>query len=295
MFANIGPSGSVDFITYNFNNTNECKADMFREPRFRQAMAIMIDRDALVQAAVGGLGFPAKDWNSTASAPFDAATLEPFEYDPERGVELLGSIGFTDLNRDGILTNPDTGCTVEFDLQFNSGNERRGQQALVISQTMAPYGVQVNVREVDVSIWVDSIVGDLDYDETGERTADYDAQIWGLAGGDIDNPSFDNGLRINTNLNSWNKSATDVEAWEILMDQLTVQMNETLDLDARVALYNERAELMRRYLPMTPLISPAFHFYTNLGNTWPQDALDANSIESPYRPGGFRTHLTKAD
>ena len=56
-----------------------------------------------------------------------------------------------------------------------------------------------------------------------------------------------------------------------------------------------RYGVMREYLPMTPLISPAFHFYTNLDNNWPEEALDANSIQSPYNPGAFRPHLTKAD
>ena len=295
LFANIGPDTLVDFITYNFNNSDECKREMFRRQAFRQAISIMIDREALVQAALGGLGFPAKDWNSGAAAPFGGATLDPIPHDPEQGIELLRSIGFTELDQDGVLTNPETGCRVEFDLQFNSGNNRRGQEAVVISQTLAPYGVQVNPREVAVEIWQGAIVGDLDYDTTGERTVDYDAQIWGLAGGDVDNPSFPNGLRINTNLNAWNKSRTNVESWELLMDRLTVEMSETLDLEERVAVYNERAELMRQYLPITPLISPAFHFYTELENTWPLEALDANAIESPYRPGAFRENLMNLD
>ncbi len=290
--ANIGPDTLVDFITYNFNKDDPCKGPMLRNPSFRQAIAIMVDRDALVQAALGGLGFPAKDWNSAAAKPFDAPNLDPFEFNPEAGVALLRSIGFTELGADGVLVNPENGCRAEFDLQFNSGNERRAQEALVISQTVAPYGVKINPREVSVDIWADSIVGDLDYDETGVRTVDYDAQIWGLAGGDVDNPAFQNGLRLNTNLNAWNKSKVDVEPWEILIDRLTVKMNETLDLDARVAVYNERAEIMREYLPMTPLISPAFHIYTNMGNVWAVDKLDANSVESPYRPGGFRQNLT---
>ena len=76
------------------------------------------------------------------------------------------------------------------------------------------------------------------------------------------------------------------------MDRLSRRMDRTLDLDERVAIYNERAELMRKYLPMTPLISPAFSFYGNMSNIWPEEALDANSIESPYRPGGFPRYLS---
>lgn len=287
LFANLGPSKSVDFITYNFNNSDECKAAMFREPTFRQAVSIAIDRQALVDAALGGIGVPAKNYGSAAIAPFGAQYLPDFEFAPEKAVEMLGSIGFTDYDDEGVLMNPDTGCRVEFDLQFNSGNDRRSQEALVISQTAAPYGIRINPREVSVDIWSDSITGDLDFDETGARTVDYDAQIWGLAGGDIDNPSSINVLGLQTNLNSWNKSKVDVEPWEILMDRLSKQMDETLDLDARVALYNERADIMREYLPMTPLISRSFHFYTDLGNIWSTDKLDAVSIEGPYRPGNF--------
>ncbi len=85
-----------------------------------------------------------------------------------------------------------------------------------------------------------------------------------------------------------------MQPWEISMDRLSRRMDRTLDLEERVAVYNERAELMREYLPVTPLIQQAFSFYTNLGNTWPEEALDANSLESPYTPGNYRENLVKA-
>lgn len=285
-FPNIGPDTLVDFFFYNFNNTNACKREMFRNPTFRQAISTMIDREALVQAALGGLGFAAKDWQSEAAAPFNTPDLPPLEFDPDAGVEMLNSIGFTELGQDGVLSNPDSGCRAEFTLQYPAGNNRRAQEVLVISQTLAPYGVKVNPREISSEIWSESWSG-----TSLPRPYDFDAIVGGLAGGDIDNPSFDNGLRIASNLNGWNKDKGSAEPWEVTMDRLTVKMNTTRDLDERVALYNERAELMREYLPMTPLISPAFHFYHDLGNVWPEEALDANSIESPYRPGGYRETL----
>ncbi len=287
-YPNIGPDGLVDFITYNFQKKNECKRNMFRAPEFRQAISIMIDRQALIQAALGGLGFPAGDWNSDAAEPFDAPNLEPFELNPERGVELLNSIGFTETGEDGVLMNPDTGCRVAFDLQFNSGNDRRAQEAQVISQTLAQYGVRANARQVSTEIWSDSITGT----EAEGTKVDYDAQIWGLAGGDVDNPSAVNVVGLGENLNSWNKDTENAEPWEISMDRLSRRMDRTLDLDERIEVYNQRAEIMRQYLPMTPLISPAFNFYENMGNVWPEEALDAGSIESPYTPGNFRSNLT---
>jgi peptide/nickel transport system substrate-binding protein len=296
-YANIGPSGSVDFITYNFNHTNECKRNLFRAPEFRQAISTMIDRDALVQAAVGGLGYPAIDYGGgEAAAPFDASNLEPFEFNPEAGLELLASIGFTEEGADGVLRNPDTGCRAAFTLQFNEGNDRRSQLAQVIAQTLSEYGVEVNVRQVSTDIWGQSIDAGFKNpeDESQGREVNYDAQIWGLAGGDVDNPSSVNVLGLAELLNAWNKSTTDVQPWEISMDRLSRRMDRTLDLDERVAIYNERAELMREYLPLTPLIQQAFSFYENLGNTWPAEELDANSIEAPYTPGNYRENVTVA-
>jgi peptide/nickel transport system substrate-binding protein len=246
----------------------------------------MFDRNALVQAAVGGLGFPAIDYRSEAVAPY-ISDNPPFEYDPEKGVEMLRSIGFTAEASDGVLVNPDTGCRAEFDLQFNTGNNRRAQLALVISQQLEDYGVRANAREVSVDIWSDSITG-----TTLPRAYDYDAQIWGLAGGDVDNPGFINGLRRATNLNAWNKSMTDVQPWELQMERIDVQTYDELDQDARIQLWKDQAALLRQYLPIVPLISPSYHLYVNAGNVWDAEAISATSTESPYRPGNFRELLT---
>lgn len=287
-YPNLSPSTSTDFITYNFNSTDSCKADMFKNQLFRQGLSLMIDRDALVQAALGGLGFPAIAQTTQAIEPF-VPDLAEFEYNPDAGVEMLRSIGFSAQDTDGVLMNPSTGCKVEFDLQFNSGNNRRGQQALVISQITADYGVKINPREVSTEIWQNSILG-----TEMPRQVDYDAQIWGLSGGDIDNPSSNNVLRVASNLNSWNKDANNVEAWELLMDRLTVEMDETLDVEARVNIFKQRSDIMRDYLPLTPLIAQSFHFYENIGNDWSLENLDAVSIQSPYNPGNRRENITTA-
>jgi peptide/nickel transport system substrate-binding protein len=287
-YPDISPSTSIDFITYNFNSSDPCKASMFRNQGFRQAISIMIDRNALVDTALGGLGFPANDQNTEANAPF-VADLPAFEFNPEAGVKLLNSIGFTELGSDGVLTNPATGCRAEFTLQTNAGNNRRSQQALVIAQTLEPYGVNINPIEVSTEAWQDAIIGN-----TIPRVTDYDAQIWGLAGGDIDNPSAEEVWRLAANLNSWNKDKVSAEAWEILLDRMTTQMSETLDLEQRIAIYQERAKLMRDYLPITPLIAQSFHYYENTAQEWSRENLDAVSIQEPYRPGNFRENITIA-
>ncbi len=283
LYANLGPDKLVDYVTFNFNNTDQCKADMFRNVAFRQAFSLMVDRQAAIEVALGGLGFPGHDYSSAAVAPFYPEHLPPLEFDPAEANRLLRSIGFTETGPDGVLRNPETGCRVAFDLTYNSGNTRRAQTAQVIAQTAAEHGWAINAREVDSGTWAGSITG-----TSLPRDVDYDANIWGLAGGDVDNPAGINVLALGVNLNAWNKSTTDVEPWEILLDRLTKDMSAELDRDRRVEIYMQRAELMREYMPMIPLISPAFHFYFNMENVWPREAMDAASIDSPnYRPGNY--------
>jgi peptide/nickel transport system substrate-binding protein len=287
-YPEIGPGSFTDYLVYNFNNTDLCKVEMFRNTTFRQAINAMIDRQALIDAALGGLGVAGYDYNTEASAPFDAPALreQPFEFNPEEGVRLLGTIGFTELGEDGVLMNPETGCRVEFTVQYNAGNTRRAQIAEVMRQTAEPYGVKINPREVSVEVWSESMDG-----TSLPRNHDFDAQVFALVGGDVDNPSGPNVFPIAANLNAWNKSKADAQPWEILVERLTKQMDTELDLDARVAIYNERAQILREQLPLTPLISPSFHYYHNMANVWPLEALDSNSIESPYNPGNYRGNL----
>lgn len=293
LYTNLGQGKLVDFITYNFNHADVCKALMFRDVRFRQAISMLINREELVEIALGGAGSPARDFTTSAAAPFGADFLGDIPFDPDRALELLASIGFTEKDVDGVLMNPRSNCRVEFNLQFNSGNTRRNQEILLISETAKKYGVKINPLEVAFETWLYSFAGDNDYDLTGQRTVNYDAQVWGLAGGDFDNPSLSNVFGLQQNLNAWNKSKIDIEPWEILLDRLTKQMNQTLDLDARVGIYRQRAEIMREYLPLTPLVAPDFYFYTSLRNIWPIEALNAASIEAPYRPGTFIALLMK--
>src|SRR5690606_41032182 len=141
-----------------------------------------------------------------------------------------------------------------------SRHRRRAQLAGIPSRTVAESGLEITPREVSSEIWSDSIVGTSEgFDPAAGRSVDYDAQIWGLAGGDIDNPHFQNGLMLGTNLNAWNKSRDDSASCGLLMNRLTAAVVTEEHLDRRNGLYNARAPLMRYNLPHTTPTSPANH------------------------------------
>ncbi|NVP29365.1 ABC transporter substrate-binding protein, partial [Vibrio cholerae O1 biovar El Tor] len=60
VLANAGPSASVDFLYFNWNKSSDAfKQTLFRNPRFRQAMSQLVNRDQIIDQVLGGLGVPA--------------------------------------------------------------------------------------------------------------------------------------------------------------------------------------------------------------------------------------------
>lgn len=80
---------------------------LFRDLRFRQAVAHALDRDALADLAFPGPltrawegGYP------TGSSYYDESVVRRHEYNPEKSAELLAELGFKDTDGNGILNWP---------------------------------------------------------------------------------------------------------------------------------------------------------------------------------------------
>lgn len=78
-----------------------------------------------------------------------------------------------------------------------------------------------------------------------------------------------------------------MEAWEILLEQLTREMDSEPDLARRVALYQERETLLRTWLPLTPLIAPRVYWDVDGTNILPERYLDTIFLELAG-PGNWR-------
>ena len=75
---------------------------LFSDPAVRQAMNYAIDKDLLIEAVYGGRAVPLPGPLSPFNN-FVNEDLEPYPYDPEMALELLGEAGWTDSDGDGIL------------------------------------------------------------------------------------------------------------------------------------------------------------------------------------------------
>ena len=67
-----------------------------RDPLVREAIAVAINRQAIVDAFYGGAGMVANQWIPPGMLGRDEATLTGWEYDPTRAMELLTEAGYPD-------------------------------------------------------------------------------------------------------------------------------------------------------------------------------------------------------
>lgn len=134
-------------ITLAMNNAREPLSDL----RVRQAITHAIDKTAIVEGAMFGLGTVIGTHMSPAE-PYYVDLTDTYPYDPERARELLADAGF------------ENGFTISFELPEPYNIERRS--GLVIAQQLAEVGIEVDVSVVEWGTWIQRIFLGADYDMT---------------------------------------------------------------------------------------------------------------------------------
>lgn len=134
-------------ITLAMNNTRE----PFTDRRVREAVTRAIDKQAIVQGAMFGLGTVIGS-HMSPSEPYYVDLTETYPYDPERARELLAEAGYPD------------GFRVRFELPEPYNIERRSGE--VVAQQLAQVGIQVDLSVVEWGTWLQRIFTGGDYDMT---------------------------------------------------------------------------------------------------------------------------------
>jgi len=123
----------------------------FDDPRVRQAITHAIDKDAIVDGAMFGLG-TVIGTHMSPSEPYYLDLTGTYPYDPERARQLLAEAGYPD------------GFEVSFELPEPYALERRSGE--VIAQQLADVGIEVELSVVEWGTWIQRIFLGADYDMT---------------------------------------------------------------------------------------------------------------------------------
>jgi peptide/nickel transport system substrate-binding protein len=147
------------------------KRPIFQDVRVRQALGYFIDKEALIEKVLFGLGVPVES-PIFVERPEYNRSLAPRPFDPERGKALLAEAGWSDSDGDGVRDKVIAGERVplRFEIISNSGNDTRKAVGLTVIDEMKRAGIDVSFREIDWSIMLGKV-----------KKFDYDAVILGWA------------------------------------------------------------------------------------------------------------------
>lgn len=251
----LGPGFGSSFIFFNQHpGTNPQtsapyvpphKLAWFQDVRFRRAVAHAIDKQAIIEIVMNGLGFPQTGPMGPSEGFFYHPDVPTYAFDLERAKALLAQIGLSDRNGDGILEDGQ-GHPVEFTLYTNSGNTDRIQIANVIRKDLERLGMTVHLNQLEFN----NLVAKLD------ATYDWDAILLGLTGG-IEPHFGRNVWHSSGHLHMWHpRQPAPATEWEAELDRVFDQGVQELDPHKRKALYDRWQVIVAEQVPLIYTVLP---------------------------------------
>lgn len=263
----------------NFQNADPLKTELFRDARFRRAISHLIDRESIIDLALGGLGTPLYGPFSPGNTRFydEDAFVEgesKFPFDPEAAAALLAELGFTERNDDDLLANAD-GQTISFTIMANASEPVQRSGGQIVVEDMRDAGLDVSLAVVDTgSVIIPAL---RNFNEDGTRNFDW---MFTNFGGVADPPTRRNLYHLDGTARIWNLARPgenrpdELEPFELELAELTNEALATFDEAERFAIYSEFQRVAGANLPLVYLYAQGLNFARSerLGNT--QDQLE---------------------
>jgi peptide/nickel transport system substrate-binding protein len=126
------------------------RPDFFYDKRTRQAIALCLDRQRVVDTVLFGLSEVPHTYVSPEHPLYDT-TVAPYPYDPDQGQRILDQVGWRDLDNDpstprqafGVLNVPQlTPLVLNY---YTSSATQRRQVSEILAQSLEGCGIGVNV------------------------------------------------------------------------------------------------------------------------------------------------------
>jgi peptide/nickel transport system substrate-binding protein len=252
-----GGAASSQFIVFNHNLASDAyKEGLFRSIPFRQAMAHLIDRDTIIELVYNGAAEPMYGGVYLPNAFWLDDSIPRYEFDPERALELLASIGYSQRDAQGFLVDAE-GRRITFTLATNAGNNAREQITQIFADSARDIGVDVQATAIDFSLLVDQLLS------RGDDRA-FDAILIGLTGGSRTWPFGDSVYHCVGALHMYNTSGACLSDQERIMDSLTRGGRKAIDTTVarEFGVWIQRAEAELAAVLYT--VSPQLHIaWTN--------------------------------
>ncbi|EAX47997.1 extracellular solute-binding protein, family 5 [Thermosinus carboxydivorans Nor1] len=247
----VTPNMIWEHLDFNLDNP------LFQDVRVRQAIALAIDRQSIVNTVLKNVAIPAVADQSPFSWAYNPA-LKPPARDVNRARELLVQAGWKQ-GPDGVFAKD--GQRLAFSIVTTGDNKIRETVGQAIIQQLKEVGIQGELRLVDVPLFFGDVLKNRRFE-----TAMY---AW-VAGLDPDNQSLWHSKKIPSRANGY--EGQNYPGWRNPeVDALTEQGARTLDLGSRKQIYFRLQDLIVQEVPVIPL-----YFRANI------DAVKTRVVN--YRP-----------
>jgi peptide/nickel transport system substrate-binding protein len=267
--------------------THENLRALFRDIRFREAVAHAIDKDSIIANVYQNLAVP--QWSPVSylspfyagrthyGGPVTEADAVVYEFDLAKATALLDRIGIVDADGDGWRDFAD-GSPLEIELNTNP-NTTRQAICLIVTENLREIGLNVNFQPIDFNTLV-----------TRLTTSMVEMVLLGLDGGSEPN-SGANVYRSTGGLHFWHYSAgaDDLFDVEMRIDELLAAGVATYNNDEAFEIYKEYQTLYTESdLGLIFTVNPTFGYtyYDEVGN-----GNVANPIATPSGGNGLTMEL----
>lgn len=169
------PTGSLLAMNFNLSHQDDTMRELFLNKDFRAAFSMGIDREAMNDTLLGGLGIITQP-GSTENDPYyiDGYGQNNIEHDPEQANQLLDGIGLTEKDANGIRMMAD-GRPLQIVLSYVEDTARipRTDAFNLAKAHLAEIGIDLVLRPVDGSLYAELRSGN-DFDMSGTTVAESD-------------------------------------------------------------------------------------------------------------------------
>nr|WP_221277027.1 ABC transporter substrate-binding protein [Deinobacterium chartae] len=254
VLPNVAPRAGSDQMYFNFNKASDpWKQKLFQNVKFRQAMSQLVNRDAMVDLVLGGLGTATYTSVYPVYTDWIAKGVDKYKFNPQAAAKTLAALGFK-RGKDGILVDK-TGRKLEFTLITNSENTRRQQIAKIFADEAKKIGVKVNTSFIPFNQLLE-----ITDTTTHSKDRKFDVAISGINGGGFVYPvGGETQYVCGGDLHSYNASQTCLP-WEKQMLDLYYKGDAEFDIKKRKAIAAQIQQMQAENLGYIYLVGQNQHY-----------------------------------
>lgn len=267
LLKNIGVINTQSYLTFNYTKASDpARQALFRDPKFRQAISRIINRQKMLDDVLGGLGQVSHSGIPLLYPAYIPNDLPKYSYDLAAAGQQLAELGFKSKDADGYLTGAD-GKRLEFEvLTYDTPDLRKMVDILTADAKTA--GVKVNGRFLTYADTQKVI-------KSASTDRAFDAFLFYDGGNDPTWPFPDFLMLCSGQERMYNLSGKCLTDDEKKVEALYWQGAREGDLQKRLAIGHELHRVLAEQLALIPVLGYAYNVaYDNrLGGMLPKNSI----------------------